>query len=225
MNGAIIVQARMSSERMPGKVLSTIQGKLLLQHLLESIESDPALPKIIVATSSASTDDAILSFCEKRGTKTYRGKLFDVASRFYSIIEDESLDYFIRICADSPLIHPEVIRTALDCFLNSNYDIVTNTLNRSFPKGQSVEIVRASFYKDFFGKGWNDDDHEHVTSFFYKEPTKYKIHNFFNNDNYSSVSLTVDHPEDYERMTQLFRNLELPPWNYPINEFFGRIKG
>lgn len=224
MNGAIVIQARMNSARMPGKVLSTIRGKLLLQHLLESIESIPSLPPVIVATSLSSSDDPIVEFCEKRSTNVFRGSLYNVASRFQSICKLESLDFFVRICADSPAIHPEIIQNAVNLFCTNEFDIVTNTLERSFPKGQSVEVVRSSVFLKSFCDDWNDHEKEHVTSYFYKRNTEYKIHNFFNSFDCSGISLSVDQPQDYETISQLFQELHFPHWNFPLNEFFKQIK-
>ncbi|RPH73261.1 hypothetical protein EHM76_05545 [bacterium] len=194
MINAGIIQARMSSERFPNKMLYPVFGKPLLGYLLERVSNIKDLNLIVVATSANSEDDQISNFCESQGVACYRGPLDDVSKRFLEVIENYQIDNFVRINGDSPLIDPEVIARGIKIFLTGDYDIVTNVFPRTFPKGQSVEMLSARVFAEGFYFMKSTDDHEHVTKFFYRNCDDYKICNFRLDKNMNTVQLTIDYP-------------------------------
>ena len=134
----VIIQARMSSRRLPGKVLMKIQGKTLIERVVEGVSRSKYVTKIIVATSKHKTDLPLRKLCLKKKINYYAGSLHNVASRFYEISKNLNVKSFVRICADSPFIDPNLIDKCLIKFNSKNYDIVTNLLPRTFessPKG------------------------------------------------------------------------------------------
>ena len=142
-----IVQARMSSKRLPGKVLMKIQGKTLIERVVERVSESKYVTKIIVATSKHNTDIPLRKLCFNKKIECYASSLSNVAHRFYEVLEKYDSKSFLRINADSPFIDPQLIDKCLFKFNNTNSDIVTNVFPRTFPKGQSVEIIKSSVFK------------------------------------------------------------------------------
>lgn len=201
----VIVQARMGSKRLPGKILADIEGKPMIQYQIERIKKCSLADEIIVATSNEKSDDPVEALCSKLKVKCYRGSLNNVASRFKEIIDAYSLGAFVRISGDSPLIDPGVIDKAIRIFKEGEYDIVTNVLKRTFPKGQSVEVFRACTFGDIYGEISDPDDLEHVTRYFYRQKDKFRIFNFTLDEDYSGLNLSVDTKQDFENISSVIR--------------------
>ncbi|MCP5102183.1 MAG: acylneuraminate cytidylyltransferase, partial [bacterium] len=162
---AAIIQARMTSQRFPGKVLYQVQEKPLLQYILESLAHCPHLHMVIVATSTGASDNPIAEFCIANGIECARGPLEDVAGRFKETLEKYDLNAFIRISGDSPLISPALINEGMRIFNTHRYEIVTNIQNRTFPKGQSLEILAADSFQRAYPVMESARDREHVTPY------------------------------------------------------------
>jgi spore coat polysaccharide biosynthesis protein SpsF len=199
---AIIIQARMGSTRLPGKVLLSVRGKPLLQYLLERVRAANLELPIIIATSHESDDDSIASFCAKQTVDCYRGSCLDVASRFADVIDAYSLDAFVRLSGDSPLLDGDILRQAME-MLDGDVDLVTNIYPRSYPRGQSVEILRAECFKETLPRMNNESDREHVTSFFYRHAGEFRIQNLMHTTPLTTTTMAVDTPEDLERFQRL----------------------
>ena len=174
----IIIQARMSSQRLPGKVLMNIAGQPMLERVCHRVMQSNGAKKVVIATSNDSSDDQIEQFCDLRNISCFRGALDDVAGRFLAVIRREGAEEFIRISGDSPLIDPSLIDIAIFEYRSALYDLVTNVLHRTFPKGQSVELVRSSSFKQMYDESISPDDREHVTKWFYRSDINFKIRNF-----------------------------------------------
>lgn len=213
-----IVQARMSSRRCPGKVLLKVAGKPLLQYLLERLEKCRSLNSIVVATSTDAADAAIADFCRERGTCSYRGSLTNVAERFKQVLDMYSLDGFVRVNGDSPLLDPILIDKAIAIFLKSDVDIVTNVFERSYPSGQSVEVLRASAFRRGFVCMHNEEDLEHVTRYFYEHGDRFKIMNFKSDRNWSGIHLSIDTADDLDVFAAIVTRMDRPHWQYGVEE-------
>ena len=144
-----IIQARYSSNRLPGKVLKKIFGITVLKRVINQVRKSKKISKIIVATSKHSTDKKIINFCKKNKIHCISGPLNNVFKRFYSIIVHEDCKSFVRISADSPLLDCSLIDKAITFFNRKRYDIVTNVFPRTFPKGFSVEVINSKIILDF----------------------------------------------------------------------------
>jgi spore coat polysaccharide biosynthesis protein SpsF len=213
-----IIQARMSSQRLPGKVLHEVNGKPLLQYILERLEKSSIIKEFFIATSCEKSDDQIEEFCIKKHVPCYRGSLNDVAGRFKQILENERWDAFVRVNGDSPLIDQHLIDKGVNLFIEGNFDLVTNVFPRSYPPGQSVEIVRASTFKKNYSRMNDSDDFEHVTKFYYRNPKEFKIFNFTSLTDYSSVHLSVDTLQDMQVFSSIIRRMTRPHWDYHLEE-------
>jgi len=198
-----IIQARMSSMRLPGKVLMNIAGRPMLERVCDRVMQSSNVKRVVIATSNHSSDDPIEKFCYSRNFSCFRGALDDVAGRFLSIIQREGAEEFIRISADSPLIDPKLIDKAVEEYRHGQYDLVTNVLHRTFPKGQSVELIRSSTFRQMCADLIDPDDREHVTKAFYRNSSAYKIKNFSAEISAGEFQLSVDTREDFERISSV----------------------
>ena len=188
----VIIQARSNSKRFKNKVLYRIYNKPIIWHVISKIKKNKKVKKIVVATSNKKTDDKLIKYLKSIKIEYFRGSLNNVAKRLCDAAEKNKANFFMRISADSPLIDPAVIDKALKIFNSQKrkYDIITNVFPRSYPKGQSVEIIKTSMLRNSLNK-FNNDQREHVTSYFYKNKKKYMIKNFLNIKKKTKIKLSI----------------------------------
>lgn len=137
----VIVQARMRSTRLPGKVLRPLQGIPMVQRLLERLSSLGKTVPVILATTKHSTDSILAALAHRRGVRVFRGSEEDVLDRFASAIAGVPADAIVRLTADCPLIDPTMVDRALDLFYHLKVDYLSNTLHRTYPRGFDIEII------------------------------------------------------------------------------------
>ena len=177
----------------------------MLQWTLERLESSKFLGKVVVATSLGPGDDAVEEFCLAQNIKCHRGSLENVAQRFAEVARLEKAESFVRINGDSPLIDPEIIDEAVKIFRTADVDLVTNTMVRTFPKGQSVEVLNSGHFLKLCECIKEPEDQEHVTKVFYKNPEKHRIVSFTSGIDAGHVQMSVDTPEDLEVVEKLIQ--------------------
>jgi spore coat polysaccharide biosynthesis protein SpsF len=211
-----IVQARLSSKRLPGKVLKTVAEKPLLLYIVERLKHCPDIDAIIIATSIESSDDPVNSFCARHNIPCIRGPLDDVAGRFDLVLDSYPWDAFIRVNGDSPLIDQYLIKKGICHFQEGHFDLVTNVFPRSYPPGQSVEIVRSETFRKTYPKMNTPKHLEHVTLYFYQNPEKFSIYNFTSEKDYSGLHFAIDTPEDFSRFASIVSKMKLPHWEYHL---------
>ena len=199
-----LIQARMSSRRLPRKSLMTIAGKPMLYWVIYNARKSILVNDLIVLTSTEMDDDEIETFCFQEGVKCIRGDLTDVHSRFLTAISETEAQAFIRISGDSPLIDPALIDQAISLYKNSDVDIVTNTSPRSFPKGQSVEVINSRALFKLCEYNLTPEEKEHVTLGIYNRVMEFKIKNFRNCKDYSTVQLSIDSRHDLKLVRTIF---------------------
>ena len=217
MTIAVIIQARMNSKRLPNKVLTPISGKPIIDYLIEQIKyKNPELP-IIVATSKKKADIDIVKHCERLNIDVFQGKLENVSSRFYNLMQSKSLTFCVRVCADSPLLDGSII-SRLVKLINQKVDIVTNVNPRTFPKGQSVEVINCKTFISNYNKLNSKQDFEHVTRYFYNNSKVFNILNVQNDKDLSSVNLSIDTERDYQKVSKIIYNLDKDHYEYSFKE-------
>lgn len=204
-----IIQARMSSRRLPGKTLKNINGKPLLLRLVDRLRKSKKITKILIATSGVKGDKKIILFCKKYKIPYFSGYLKDVSKRFSDCLKlhSEKYDSFIRISADSPLLDVNLVDKMVSIFNKNNYEILTNVFPRSFPKGQSVEIINKKVFLKYETKFKSASDKEHVTKYFYKNPNLFKIKNFKNHSDFSNLNMSVNDIKDLEIVCKIYKEL------------------
>ena len=202
----VIIQARLSSKRLPSKVLKKVLNKSLLEYQIERLKNSQFKNNIIISTSNNKTDDKLVSFCKKNKIKFFRGDLNNVSLRILDTIKKFKLKSFIRICGDSPLIDVKIIDKLIKTFKSKKFDLVTNKFPRSFPVGQSVEIIDAKAYQDSMHLIKTKEDKEHVTLHFYKYPNLFKIKNIKNSIDYSKICHSVDTIDHFKTFKKFVEN-------------------
>lgn len=202
----VIIQARSNSKRFNNKVLYKVYNRPIIWHVISKIKKNKKVKKVIVATSDQKTDDKLIKYLKSIKINYFRGSLNNVAKRLCDAAEKNKANFFMRISADSPLIDPAVIDKALKIFNSQKrkYDIITNVFPRSYPKGQSVEIIKTSMLRNSLIK-FNNDQREHVTSYFYKNNKKYMIKNFINIKNKTKIKLSIDTKKDLKGILKKFK--------------------
>lgn len=206
----------MSSRRLPGKVLRIVFGKPMLLYVLERINCCQGLSKIIVATSDTESDMPIVDFCQREGISCYQGSLENVASRFRAVLEEFKLDVFVRVNADSPLLDQRLVQKGLDLMHTEKVDLVTNVCPRSYPSGQSVEVLKSEVFKNAFLHMNDNEDFEHVTKYFYRNQDKYKILNFKSDTDFRNLRMSVDTPDDFRIFSSIIAKMTMPHWEYDL---------
>ncbi|MCF8131451.1 MAG: NTP transferase domain-containing protein [Deltaproteobacteria bacterium] len=219
-----IIQARMSSKRFPGKVLHKVAGKPMLQYLLEGMEHCKNLDTIVVATSVADSDSAIEDHCKEFGVSCVRGSLDNVAARFVEVLDKFEFEAFVRLNGDSPLLDYRIVTLAVDTFRAGSYDLVTNVLKRTFPKGQSVEVIRTETFLNTYPLIHSSHDREHVTSYFYNHQSDFSIFNFELEKSQGHVQLSVDTLNDMRKFDIIADSLRKPHWEYTFEEVLGLLR-
>lgn len=174
----IFVQARMNSVRLPGKMLAPFRGRPMVDHVMAAGRA--ALPdprNVILLTSTAATDDPLAAYADVRRWSCFRGDLENVLKRYVDAAKEFPSTWIIRICGDSPLIMSRYIQECLAVAEAGHYDVVTNVRPRTFPKGHSVEIVKADIFKTIEMEKTTGEQREHVLPWFYKNVREEKIYN------------------------------------------------
>jgi|ETNmetMinimDraft_33_1059910.scaffolds.fasta_scaffold20409_1 spore coat polysaccharide biosynthesis protein SpsF (cytidylyltransferase family) len=198
-----LVQARVNSKRLPRKMIKKINGNSILEILIDRLKLSKKISEIIILTSKHNSDNPIVKICKLKKIRFYRGPLKNVAKRFYDIIKNKNAKSFIRICGDSPLIDHNLIDKAISKFNLKKYDLLTNIFPRSYPKGQSIEIVNSNTYKNYFLLFNNKNHKEHVTTYFYENFKKFKMYKLKNNINQSNINLSINTIDDFNKVKKL----------------------
>jgi spore coat polysaccharide biosynthesis protein SpsF len=209
----LVVQARLNSARLPGKVMRKLAGKTMLERTLERLSDCKRASKIVVATSVEETDDPIAEYCEQTQWPCYRGNLENVAERFAAIIQQKQTPAFVRISGDSPLIDPKIVDQAIQLYGNSDSDLVSNILIRSFPKGQSVEVLKSDTFLGILPE-FDKYEQEHVTPFYYRHPQRFRITAFTSGVDAGSCQLSIDTPADFEKVEWLLKKTSGNPGSW-----------
>lgn len=200
-NIRVIVQARMNSARFPGKVLAPFNGLPIIAHVIERLSKTIALERIVLATSNEISDDPLAVFVRQIGVNVFRGSLDNVFERFRGCLREYPCDWFFRICADSPLIDGALLERMLPHYRSRDLDLVTNVQVRTFPRGRSVEFVRAETFENIDPVILSEEEREHVTTVYYRNPKIFKILNIESSDpTLAGLNYCVDKVEDLLRL-------------------------
>jgi spore coat polysaccharide biosynthesis protein SpsF len=209
LNRAAIIEARMKSTRLPGKVLRPMAGKPMLELLIERIRHALLVDQVIIATTVSPSDDPIESLSQKLQIACYRGSEEDVLDRVLAAALRFAVEVIVEITGDCPLIEPSKIDHMLKSYQYMNVDLMTNRLDESYPPGLGLRIFsRATLEK--VARLTNDPvDREHVTLYVWEHPEIFSIYHFQNNldRKYWDLRLTVDTAEDFKFIQAIFEEL------------------
>jgi spore coat polysaccharide biosynthesis protein SpsF (cytidylyltransferase family) len=214
----VIIQARVGSTRLPNKIMKNLRGKPELEHVFNRCKATKA-DEVIIATSKKKENDAIEKFCKEREINFFRGSENDVLDRFYNAAIKYKLDIIVRVTGDCPLISPEVINTAIEEFKKLKVDYLSNAIKRSYPRGLDVEIFNFETLKKTHKLAKKKTEREHVTSFIYSNPEKFKIVHLIVKGwlNRPEMRLCIDTNEDLNLLEIIYNNLNITK-DTPIKE-------
>lgn len=193
-----ILQARMSSTRLPGKVMRPILGEPMMARQIERLRRARRIGDLVVATSVEPGDQVVADCAERLGCLTFRGPLADVLGRYAAALERHGpADHVVRVTADCPLTDWRVIDQVIERHLAADADYTSNTVERTYPKGLDVEIVRAPLLLAAAGEAQDPYEREHVTPFFYFRPERFRIEQVTQGRDQNLLRWTVDTPADF----------------------------
>ena len=205
-----IVQGRMGSSRLPGKVMMDIVGKPLLWHIVNRLKYSKLIDKTVVATGDGRENDIIEDMCKEYDYTCYRGSEDDLTDRFYQVSKLFNAGVIVRITADCPLVEPGIVDKVINFLLENidNYDYVSNCRPQpTFPHGLDVEVFRYSLLERLWKEIKDPFLREWFTTVIFENPEKYKIFCIKNDVDLSHLRLTVDYKEDLALVRYIFKNL------------------
>jgi spore coat polysaccharide biosynthesis protein SpsF len=222
-----IIQGRMSSSRLPGKILADIEGQPMLQRVFIRTSRSASVSQTLFATTTDPSDDPVAEYCDFSGIPFTRGSLYDVLDRYYQTAKQAKADHVVRITADCPIIDPELIDNTVNALLEGEYDFACNRLpppwHRTYPMGLDVEACTFKVLEQAWKKAKEPQHREHVMPYFYEgvelsaisrqrlegvSPRGFRIALLNHTSDFGDYRWTVDTPEDLEFMRQVYSRFD-----------------
>lgn len=202
----VILQARMTSSRLPGKVSMLLNDKPMIERQILRIKKSSKISSICVATSTHQSDNPIVKICESLGVEIYRGSLDNVFSRFAEIVDASNDEDIVRLTADCPLFSSDLLEEMLSYYWNSNLEYYSNTILRTYPRGLDIEIFKADLIRRLNKTELSASEKEHVTVAIHSRPDTFRMGNHAQEIDLSLHRWTVDTEKDYDFMKWLYTN-------------------
>jgi len=212
LNAVAIIQARMDSTRLPGKVFANIDGQPMLQRVIERVRATPGISRVVVATTIAPADDLLADWCAAQAVQVYRGSVEDVLDRFWQCAQQHPAEFIVRVTADDPLKDPEIIAQALTlCASSPEVDYASNTLQPTYPEGLDIEVVRFRTLARAAREATLPSEREHVMPYVWKHPDRFVLRGFGMQPDLSHWRWTVDNLADLELARLIFAHFTDQP--------------
>jgi len=210
---AAIIQARITSTRLPGKVLIDIEGKPMIWYVINRLKFCKKFDDIILAIPDTKANDVLEDFAKDNKVKYFRGSEKDVLSRYYEAAKKFKCDVIVRITSDCPLIDPQIIDWVIKKHLDSDVDYTSNTLKRTFPRGLDAEVFNFKVLERAYKKAKENYQREHVTPYIYEHPEIFKLQNIEAKGKLKrpELRLTVDTKEDLQLAREIYKHLSNLP--------------
>lgn len=228
MKVVVIIQARMGSTRLPGKILMPFAGKPDIEHVVERALKIPRVNSVVVATTVEPEDDPLVKFLEEKAWPYFRGSENDVLERYYHAAVENQADVIVRITSDCPMISPGLSGKVISEFINSQerWDYCSNVPDehRTFPRGLDTEVFSFVALERSFKEAVNFSDREHVTPYIRRETPKDRMGEIISKIDYSKHRWTLDTPEDYQLLSLLIEHLYPQNPNYEWEDAIALIE-
>ena len=222
MKVVCLVQARVGSTRLPGKILKEICGKTILHHEIDRLKKCKEIDEIVIATTDKEDDDKIVNEAKKLSVKYFRGSENDVLSRFYYAAKENNADIIVRVTSDCPCIDFEILDKMLiyfkDKYKEKQIDYLSNTINRTYPRGYDIEIFTFSALEKSYINAEKEYEREHVTPYIYDKTNNFLKLSFENKEDYSKYRVTLDTIEDFIVIKNIFENLYYKNPYFKLND-------
>jgi spore coat polysaccharide biosynthesis protein SpsF len=210
-----VLQARVSSTRLPGKVLKPILGIPMILRQIERIRRVQGIDQVLLATSVDRSDDPLAALCQDNGVVCFRGSLDDVLDRYYQAVKPLMPDHVVRLTGDCPLCDPSLIDLVIGFHINGQFDYTSDALEPTYPDGLDVEVIRFECLSQAWLEARIHSHREHVTPYIYRQPGRFRIGSFRGDVDLSELRWTVDEPDDFILATRIYEAL------YSTNPEFG----
>jgi len=209
MKVVAVIQARMSSTRLPGKVLKTASGRTMLDRMLERVRKSTMIDQVIVATTTDPSDNAIVRACHRYDTEVYRGSLLDVLDRYYQAAKQYQANIIVRLTGDCPLIDPRLIDDVVKALVDQQVDFACNRLPppfaRTYPIGLDVEASTIAALENAWRNADQKHEREHVFPYLYAVPGRFKVIQLNHSENLGHLRWTLDTPADLVLLRRVYR--------------------
>jgi len=217
MKTLLIAHARFSSTRLPAKIVYPIAGRPMIAHVADRIQRCRSVDQVILATSTNPADDLVATWCDALNVPCFRGSETDVLSRFLAAARHFGADVVVRVCADAPLLDPAVIDAAVEQYRRSadTVDYVSNMMTRTFPRGESVEVMKRSVLETMDRRATEPHQREHVTPYLLEHRDEFRTADYLHTSDLSHMNWTVDTRADWEFVCAVYDRL------YRENNRFG----
>lgn len=207
-----IIQARMSSTRLPGKVLLDLGGRTVLSRMVERVKQSTLVNRVVVATTIDPMDNPIIELCQQENIDAFRGSLPDVLDRYYQAARLYHADIIVRLTGDCPLIDPQLIDQTITALIDQQADFSCNRLpppfHRTYPIGLDVEVCTFSALAQAWREATEKHDREHVLPYLYEVEGRFKVVQLNHTEDLGSLRWTLDTPEDYTLLCEVIHRLE-----------------
>jgi len=211
MKIGVVIQARMGSARLPGKVLKELEkGYTVLDFVISQIKCCESIDEIIVATTNLDEDDQMKKVIKKNKVKFFQGNPYDVLDRYYQCAKRFHLTSIVRITSDNPLIEPTLVDQVVEKFKDGQYDYVNNFTPRTFPYGTEAEVFSFETLEKTWKMAKKPTEREHVTPFMYNSK-KFNVYSIKNSENLSNLRWTVDRENDLKFIKKIISKIENRP--------------
>jgi spore coat polysaccharide biosynthesis protein SpsF len=204
LSNAAIVQARMGSKRLPGKVLSMIEGRTMLERVVERARRAERVSRVVVATSEAPEDDAIATVCRESTIDVFRGSEHDVLARYLGAARQFDADPIVRVTADCPLLDPAAVDAVVGRFEVGDVDYAANINPPTLPDGLDTEAFSRNALERAAREARLRSEREHVTPYIRNHPEIFRIANVRHARDLSAMRWTVDEPDDLELVRAVY---------------------
>jgi len=220
------IEARMTSTRLPGKVLLEIGGKPALAYMINRIKQSRLVEDIVVATTVNDSDEPIINLCNKIGCKYFRGSEEDVLLRVLEAAKSVNADIIVELTGDCPFIDADIIDKVIELYFSGDYDYASNIVERSFPDGLDTQVFSVESLEKVSRLTDDPIDRVHVSCYFYNHPQKFKLANLFADQDctWPDLRLTIDEPADYQLLKLIDEKLQERKGMFSVNEVISLLR-
>lgn len=208
MKVVAIIQARMGSSRLPGKMLMNVEGKPIIEHVFERIKEASTIDEFWLATTTSAKDNLLAEWAKQNNILIYRGSEEDVLDRYYHAAFKAKAEVIVRITGDCPLHDSKIIDNVVESYLSKDVDYVCNVIPPTYPDGLDVEIFSFKALEKAWKEAVLKSEREHVTPYIWKNSSLFRLGSVVNNEDFSSYRLTLDTLEDLDLINKIFGELK-----------------
>ena len=219
-----IIQARLGSTRLPGKVLKDLNGRPLIAQIINRLTCCKKIDNILLATTTNIIDDELAEWCKQNGVACFRGDENNVLKRYYDAATEVKADVIVRITADDPFKDPKVIDSVIRLLEQNKLDFAFNNSPPSFPEGLDTEVFTYNAIKQAVQAETTDFEREHVTQYFYHNPNMFKMQNYAYKEDISYMRLTVDTEKDFKLAETLYSKLSPQGEMFYLDDILSLLK-